>query len=64
MQWKKKRQGPEEMVLGKLDNSKQSNETGLLSYTRYKNKLKCIKDLSVELPYNPAFALLGIYPDD
>jgi len=35
------------MVLGKLDSYMQKNETGPLSYTIYKNKLKWIKDLNV-----------------
>ena len=38
------------MVLGKLDSYMQKNETGPLSYTRHKNKLKGIKDLNVSPP--------------
>ena len=36
----KKRQSLQQMVLGKLDSGMQKNETGLLSYTIHKNKLK------------------------
>ena len=35
-----KRQPLQEMVLGKLDNYMQKNQTGLLSHTIYKNKFK------------------------
>ena len=35
------------MVLGKLDGDMQKNETGPLSYTIHKNKLKMDKDLNV-----------------
>ena len=37
MQWEKSLQ---QMVLGKLNNYMQKNETGPLSYTTHKNKLK------------------------
>ena len=36
----RKRQSLQQMVLGKLDSSKQKNETGPLFYTTHKNKLK------------------------
>ena len=39
MQWEK-RQSLQQMVLGKLDGNMQKNETGSLSYTTHKNKLK------------------------
>ena len=35
------------MVLGELDSNMQKNETGLLSYTTHKNKLKMDEDLNV-----------------
>ena len=35
------------MVLGKLDNYMQKNQTGLLSHTMHKNKLQTDKDLNV-----------------
>ena len=35
------------MVLGKLDSHMQKSNTGLLSYTLHKNKLKMDKDLNV-----------------
>ena len=35
------------MVLGELDSNMQKNETGPLSYTIYKNKLKMDEDLNV-----------------
>jgi len=35
------------MVLGKLDSHMQKNETGPLSYTIHKNKLKMGEDLNV-----------------
>ena len=38
MQWE--RQSLQQMLLGKLDNYVQKNETGPLSYTIYKSKLK------------------------
>ena len=37
------------MVLEKLDSYMQKNQTGPLSYTTYKNKLKWIKDLNVRI---------------
>ena len=39
IQWKK-RQSCQQMMLGKLDSNMQKNETGPLSYTKHKNKLK------------------------
>ena len=35
-----KRQSLQQMVLGKLDSDMQKNETGQVSYTIHKNKLK------------------------
>ena len=40
IQWKKKRQSFQQMVLGKLDSNTQKNETEPLSYTIHKNKFK------------------------
>ena len=40
IQWKKKRQSLEQMVLRELDSNMQKSETGRLSYTIHKNKLK------------------------
>ena len=37
------------MVLGKLGRYMQKNETRPPSYTTYKNKFNCIKDLNVRL---------------
>ena len=38
------------MVLGKLDSCMQKNETGLLSYTIYKNKLKMdVREESIKI---------------
>ena len=42
-----KKQSLKQMVLGKLDGDMQKNETGPLSYTIHKNKLKMDKDLNV-----------------
>ena len=39
IQWKK-RQSLQQMVSGKLDGDRQKNESGPLSYTIHKNKLK------------------------
>ena len=39
IQWEK-RQSLQQMVLGKLDSNMNKNETGPLSYTTHKNKLK------------------------
>ena len=42
-----KRQYLQQMVLEKLDNDMQKNETGPLSYIIHKNKFKWMKDLYV-----------------
>ena len=42
-----KRQSLQQLVLGNLDSNMQKNETGPLSYTIHKNKLKMDEDLNV-----------------
>ena len=46
IQWKKG-QSFQQVVLGKLESNMQKNETGPLSYTIHKNKLKMDKNLNV-----------------
>ena len=46
------------MVLGKLDSNMQKNEP------LWKTVWRFLKKFKIELPYNPATALLGIYPKD